>query len=202
MAEGTLDIVITGQTVPATFGLAPIGWHIPSIVEWQTLQTYLGGNLVAGGKLKELGATYWDAPNTGADNSSGFSAVGSGIRDAGVFLFLREESDFWSSDEFMASGYYGYLLNVTVNFEVGGYTTSKENGLCIRPIKDDSIDPGSVTDYDGNVYPTVKIGTQVWFGSNLKVTHYNDGTPIPNITDNAEWAALTTGAMCYYNNTP
>jgi uncharacterized protein (TIGR02145 family) len=58
----------------------------------------------------------------------------------------------------------------------------------------------TVTDYDGNVYDTVNIGTQVWMKQNLKVTHYNNGVEIPNITDFSIWKTLTTGARCYYNN--
>lgn len=58
----------------------------------------------------------------------------------------------------------------------------------------------TVTDYDGNVYDTVMIGTQAWLKENLKVTHYNNGDPIPNVTANTAWAALLTGARCYYNN--
>ena len=58
----------------------------------------------------------------------------------------------------------------------------------------------SVTDIDGNVYQTVTIGCQVWMAENLKVTHYRNGDPIPNVTDGATWATLTTGANCEYNN--
>lgn len=59
---------------------------------------------------------------------------------------------------------------------------------------------GTVKDADGNKYNTVKIGNQVWMVENLKTTKYNDGTPIPNVTDNSEWANLTTGAYCNYDN--
>jgi uncharacterized protein (TIGR02145 family) len=58
----------------------------------------------------------------------------------------------------------------------------------------------TVIDYDGNVYDTVIIGTQVWLKENLKVTHYNNGVSIPNVTSNTAWASLVTGARCYYNN--
>lgn len=72
---------------------------------------------------------------------------------------------------------------------------------------DKSDDPGgdtpsneTVKDADGNVYNTVKIGNQVWTVENLKTTKYNDGTPIPNVTDNAEWKSLKTGVYCNYDN--
>ncbi len=59
---------------------------------------------------------------------------------------------------------------------------------------------GTVTDIDGNVYTTVTIGTQVWLVENLKVTRYRNGDAIPNITDATQWANLSTGAYCNYNN--
>jgi uncharacterized protein (TIGR02145 family) len=69
---------------------------------------------------------------------------------------------------------------------------------------------GLVTDIDGNCYKTVQIGEEVWMAENLKTSRYNDGTPIPQVTDNSEWESLlssisnppyiTTGAFCWYNN--
>ena len=61
--------------------------------------------------------------------------------------------------------------------------------------------PGpNIKDIEGNSYKTVYIGTQQWMAENLKVTKYNDGTDIPNLTDNAQWLNNTTGAWAYYNN--
>ncbi len=61
--------------------------------------------------------------------------------------------------------------------------------------------PGEgVTDIDNNYYSTVIIGYQEWMAGNLNVTHYRNGDPIPNVTNNTEWSYLTTGAFCWYNN--
>lgn len=59
---------------------------------------------------------------------------------------------------------------------------------------------GTVTDIDGNVYKTVKIGEQWWMAENLKVTHYRNGDAIPNVTDNNQWDFINTGAWCAWNN--
>jgi uncharacterized protein (TIGR02145 family) len=67
-----------------------------------------------------------------------------------------------------------------------------------RSVVPDTTD--TVTDIDGNVYQTIKIGEQWWITSNLKVTHYNNGDPIPHVTDAGAWGGLTTGAYCAYNN--
>jgi uncharacterized protein (TIGR02145 family) len=66
---------------------------------------------------------------------------------------------------------------------------------------DDNKNPStSITDKDGNVYTSVTIGTQVWMVENLKTTKLNDGTAIPNVTDNTAWTSLTTPGYCWYNN--
>ncbi|MCX6247713.1 MAG: fibrobacter succinogenes major paralogous domain-containing protein [Bacteroidetes bacterium] len=57
----------------------------------------------------------------------------------------------------------------------------------------------TVTDIDGNVYNTVKIGSQLWMAENLKTTRYRNGDPITHVTDNTQWSNLLTGAYCDYN---
>lgn len=64
--------------------------------------------------------------------------------------------------------------------------------------KKETSDP--LTDIDGNIYQTVKIGSQVWMEENLKTTKLNDGTPIPLIKDNNEWNQLSGSGYCWYNN--
>ena len=59
---------------------------------------------------------------------------------------------------------------------------------------------GITADADGNTYTVIRIGSQFWTVENLRTTKYNDGSPIPHVTDNGQWANLTTGAYCFYNN--
>jgi len=73
----------------------------------------------------------------------------------------------------------------------------------ISALENSLIMSGSyVKDIDGNLYGTIKIGNQIWMIENLRTTKYNDGTPIPNVTDANAWIVLNTGAYCDYNNTP
>ena len=69
--------------------------------------------------------------------------------------------------------------------------------------KNDNKNPpktGTVTDIEGNIYVTVKIGNQWWMAENLRATRFNDSTPIPLVTDSAAWGKFATPACCYYNN--
>jgi uncharacterized protein (TIGR02145 family) len=62
------------------------------------------------------------------------------------------------------------------------------------------LDSNVVRDVDGNIYKTIKIGDKIWMQENLKVTHYRNGDPIPNITDSTLWMNTKKGAYCNYNN--
>jgi uncharacterized protein (TIGR02145 family) len=59
---------------------------------------------------------------------------------------------------------------------------------------------GTMTDIDGNVYKTITIGTQTWMAENLSTTHYSNGDPIPDVTNNKEWESLSSSGYCWYNN--
>lgn len=186
--------------------LAPTGWHVPTVAEYDIMITYLGGNVIALDKVKETGTTHWSAPNT-ATNSSGFTAVGNGERDAsnGAFYSLYNVGALLTSG-FDVNNCFIYI-DVRIDhmdFNFYGEVIAKRWGMGVRCILDgvDPADPGSVTDADGNVYPTVKIGTQVYMAQNLRVTKLNDNTPIPEVTGAAAWMALSTPGRCWYNNTP
>jgi len=83
--------------------LAPTGWHVPTDAEWTTLTTFLGGENVAGGKLKETGTSHWLSPNTGATNETGFGALPSGGRTFdGIFPTddIGFRGQWWTSTQF------------------------------------------------------------------------------------------------------
>lgn len=77
--------------------LAPVGWHVPTKEEWLTLINYLGGEDVAGGKLKEVGTSHWASPNTGATDETGFTALPSGYRGGGGMFWHLGGACFWWS---------------------------------------------------------------------------------------------------------
>lgn len=123
-------------------GLAPIGWHIPSDVEWTTLTSFLGFTDVAGGKMKatgtlEAGTGLWKGPNAAATNSSCFSALPGGyVADNGSGPFLINRYGYWwSTSEFGSLRAIARILNYT-NGGVSTLEFFKENGFSIRCIKD------------------------------------------------------------------
>ena len=77
--------------------ICPEGWHVPSFSEWNQLIFYLGGNQTAGGNLKVSGTEYWDWPNSGATNESGFSALPSGYLESNTYSNTTSGAKFWSS---------------------------------------------------------------------------------------------------------
>jgi len=87
-----------------------------------------------------------------------------------------------------------FILKVAIDaFVIGIF-------LSMTGCEKDEVTTGTVTDIDGNVYKTVKIGTQWWMAENLKVTKYSDGTTIPLVTDSIAWFNLISDGYCYYKN--
>jgi uncharacterized protein (TIGR02145 family) len=117
-------------------GLAPTGWHVAFQNEWEVLFDYLGGDTLAGGKLKEAGTTHWTAPNTGATNVTGFTALPGGARSYnGSFANLGLWGTWWTAtdgDEFSAK--YVGMFNDDKAAAVSA--DRKAKGFSIRCIKD------------------------------------------------------------------
>ncbi len=270
-------------------GLAPAGWHISSDAEWSVLSTCLGGNSVAGGKMKEAGTSHWLTPNSSATNSSGFTGLGGGYRTddgQGNFVNVKEDGYWWTStpfDDYQSTIWTLYYADGELVRHLGD---QKYRGNSVRCIAGDfptvnTTAPSGLTDTTatsgGNVInegsapviargvvwsalpnPTIALSTKTvdgsgagnfvshlaglspntnyhirayatnsfgtWYGTdynfntptslpadtlicsqrwttqNLTVSNYKNGDPIPQVTDRTQWAALTTGAWCWYNN--
>jgi uncharacterized protein (TIGR02145 family) len=90
-----------------------------------------------------------------------------------------------------------YTVSLKATNTSGNNTKTRNNYIIVTHTGGQS---SFVTDYEGNVYETVKIGDQWWMAENLKSTKYNDGTSIPHITGASVWVALTTPGYCWFNN--
>jgi uncharacterized protein (TIGR02145 family) len=116
--------------------LAPKGWHVPTDTEWTMLTTYLGGESVAGGKLKVAGLLYWPSPNTGATNETGFSALPGCFRNnSGVSDCLDPNGYWWSSSAYDTAGsWFRYMFYNSAN--VGRDYNFKKDGFSVRCLRD------------------------------------------------------------------
>jgi uncharacterized protein (TIGR02145 family) len=137
------------ETVAATYGrlynwhtlqdsreVCPAGWHVPSDAEWTTLINYLGGESVAGGKMKEAGTAHWSY-NSNATNESNFTALPGGMREHqyGAFTFLNSTGLYWTSNEVSSDDARAHILSGSYNgIAAGSY--NKKSGLSVRCIKD------------------------------------------------------------------
>jgi len=126
---------------PGVQGLCPANWHLPTDAEWTALTTFLGGESIAGGKMKttgtiEAGTGLWFSPNTGATNSSGFTSIPGGRRFYdGNLVNLGIGAFFWSSTE-DGSGAAWYRAQYNTNASVERFNYSKVYGFSARCIKD------------------------------------------------------------------
>ena len=117
------------QFAISTKKLCPIGWHVPSDAEWTTLTNFLGGENIAGGKMKSTAG--WDNPNTGATNSSGFTGLSGGRRsNTGSFDDIGIVGDWWSSNPYHHMSLYYDKQNIELT------AAQYRRGKSIRCIKD------------------------------------------------------------------
>jgi uncharacterized protein (TIGR02145 family) len=116
--------------------LCPTGWHVPSDDEWTGLTTYLGGDSIAGDKIKETGTIHWLTPNTEASNESGLTGLPGGYRsNIGTFGNIKKIGYWWSSTSFSTvDAYYRFISS---DFEpVVRSNSSKRGGFSIRCVMD------------------------------------------------------------------
>jgi uncharacterized protein (TIGR02145 family) len=122
-------------TITDTRNLCPDQWHVATAEEWITLIEYLGGSNIAGGKLKESSFLHWFSPNTGADNSSGFTALPVGIFNSGTFNSFGIHACWWIAKESDSQYAWVRVLN-NYDTQVESKYVDKRFGLTIRCIHD------------------------------------------------------------------
>ena len=129
------DIYGRLYTWDAALTACPSGWSLPSDEEWDNLVDFLGGSDVAGGKIKEAGTTHWGSPNTGATNSSGFTALPGGNRlSSGIFNSPGSYGNWLSSTEYSGTElWFRYLYYGSS--QVGRHDCPKAYGLSVRCLK-------------------------------------------------------------------
>ncbi len=133
--KNTYGALYNWNTV-TTDNLCPTGWHVPTDADWTILTTYLGGESVAGGKLKETGTTHWTTPNQGATNETGFTALPGGDRNfLEGFYHVGSSGIWWSSTESsITAAYTRVMSNIFSN--VGRKEHNMKHGFSVRCLKD------------------------------------------------------------------
>ena len=123
-------------TVDDPRNVCPTGWHVPTDAEYSLLTDYLGGELVAGGKMKSTGTQYWFSPNADATNESGFSGLPGGYRfNDGTFHLIGISGYWWSSSENGTTNAWTRFL-VYSGGGVGRDDGSKGGGYSVRCLRD------------------------------------------------------------------
>jgi uncharacterized protein (TIGR02145 family) len=116
--------------------LCPTGWHVPTDYEWTTLTLYIGGESVAGGKLKETGTTHWVSPNNGATNETGFTALPGGARFYDGRLDGLGRQGYWWSATLSHTDFAFFRL---ISYWGGNLISFENNvkfGYSVRCVKD------------------------------------------------------------------
>lgn len=149
--------------------LCPLGWHVPSYLDWGTLTNYLGGIDLAGGKIKEPGITHWTSPNAGATNESGFTALPNGIRNpSGSFSASMNGSSLWWSESEGNNNLAECEFVNHDNTRLSSGITNKTYGFSIRCIQD--------------IIPTLTISPQ-----SITVASTSGSTANVDVTSNTSW---------------
>jgi uncharacterized protein (TIGR02145 family) len=120
--------------------LCPVGWHVPTDAEWTVLTLYLGGDIVAGGKMKTTGTIefatgLWYLPNCEANNSSGFSGAPGGFRNYdGVFSDFGGSGFWWSSSDYDTFDVWIRFLGYGM-VDAGRTTSRQDHGFSVRCLR-------------------------------------------------------------------
>ena len=160
-------------------GLAPEGFLIPSDEDWVTLINYLGGESVAGGKMKENGTAHWNEPNQMATNSSGFKALPGGARgDNGIFALIGSDGIWWSSSENDILEAKGCQINNDIGNTLSGSSNKKE-GYSVRCLSEakkiDVIEHLTAESFEKAAFASYVLGDfEAAVSNQTKALNYNN----------------------------
>jgi uncharacterized protein (TIGR02145 family) len=134
----TYGRLYTWYAVTDSRNVCPTGWHVPTDAEWTILTTFLGGEDIAGCKLKETGTVHWTSPNTGSTNETGFTALAGGTRSEITFGCIGLQGYWWSSSSTEFNPHYAWYRIMTSEYcsVLRDYQYDKYNGFSVRCIKD------------------------------------------------------------------
>jgi len=130
------DEIMQYSISPGIAGICPPNWHLPTNTEWTILTDFLGGQSIAGGKMKEAGTAHWYSPNTGATNSSGFTGLPGDIYGDGQSGSGHTDGFWWSSTQSVYTYYAAYLRLLYSEASAYQYNFDKSYALSVRCLKD------------------------------------------------------------------
>ena len=131
------------STTPGVQGICMSGWHLPTHEEWSILSTYLGGESVAGGKMKatgtiEEGNGLWYYPNTGATNETGFSGLPAGSYASGSFYYQGSYSNFWAATLYSSGNAWDVYLSYSNSYLFQG-SPDQSLGFSVRCLRNVNV---------------------------------------------------------------
>ena len=199
-------------------GACPTGWSVASEWEWNELINAVGGSTVAGGALKEAGTNHWSSPNTGATNSSGFTALPAGERSYGSAGFTGQNTDgyFWTST---GNSSFARSIRLVHNDEASTISSiSNQRGQSIRCLRNPAIfgctdinyleyDPVANVDDGGCATPSIPGCTVSGYVEYNPQANVNDGScqTLQGCTDTTtvsfagyDYPVVAIGTQCWF----
>ena len=143
----------TSAEIASRKSLAPSDWNVPSVADWSSLFNYLGGNSVAGGKMKEAGLNHWSDPNTDATNSSGFTGLPGGYRPTNTIGQNLTGTGHWWCSDYLAPFAANFFQLTWTNGAVVNSTFDTRTGISVRWVKSSIIGNETFSNQLFEVYP-------------------------------------------------
>ncbi len=191
-------IIYNWYAVHDARGIAPKGWYIPTLVEWQELVYAIGGQEQAGTILKSK--TGWNNNGVGLDSIQ-FNALAGGYRyNNGEFKGLGDFAAWWTNNNYESTGAWYYFIKSTGASIIRNYSDQRD-GYYVRCVRE--VSSTNEINTDTALISEVTIGKQIWATNNLSVSRFNNGDPIPHIVSAEQWEMAgekKQPAWCYYNN--